>query len=86
MLQRVNESLERENATLRKEVTFLNQFANSKRSSVAVPKQGSGEDVKDKILGRLNKKRDTFLTLDNESTGIFTSKLNSSKSYEENII
>ena len=65
ILENANEMLENENSTLKKEVAFLNTISNnSRRSSISTTRNPAKNDIKEKLLNRLNNKRDNFVVLD----------------------
>ena len=54
ILKRINESLERENQVLKKQLEYYTQNPSSRRSSIVVKNE---ETYKDKILNRINGSR-----------------------------
>lgn len=67
---------------LKKEINFLNNFGTSMRASINSKKANDEGQMsnKDKILNRLNKKRDGVTTdKDNDSTGLCSAKTKTSE-------
>lgn len=83
MLKRINESLERENAYLKKQLDFFTQACSSKRNSISAltsmaskKKEDSSWGLRGRIMSRIDGKGDNNET---ESTALFNSKMSSGR-------
>lgn len=80
MLKRVNESLERENQYLTKQLNYFTQACSSRRNSITsgpIPTKGS---IKEKLMSRIDSKveKEKDYKNDTQSTTLYSSKLSQS--------
>jgi len=81
MLKRVNESLERENQYLTKQLNYFTQACSSRRNSITGGPTVAKTNVKEKLLNRIDSKlveKEKDLKNDTQSTGFFNSKFSNS--------